>query len=131
MTTINISTNKRNDFINITTQIKEIINNAKIAQGICVIFCSHTTAGLTINENADPAVCVDIIKHLNKIIPQDNNFAHNEGNSDAHIKASLTGNSLTVIIENNELVLGIWQGIYLCEFYGPRSRQIHIKIIKG
>jgi secondary thiamine-phosphate synthase enzyme len=95
------------------------------------VFCPHTTAGLTINENADPAVKADIIKYLEKLVPENSRFSHSEGNSDAHIKSSLMGNSLNIIIENSKLILGTWQGIYFCEFDGPRNREIYVKIMSN
>jgi secondary thiamine-phosphate synthase enzyme len=128
MNSIAIHTTKRNEFIDITSRVEEIVKKSKIKDGLCVIFCPHTTAGLTINENADPSVKKDILNHLEEIVPQDKNYAHSEGNSDAHIKSSLLGSSLNIIIENNSLALGTWQGIYFCEFDGPRPRQIYVKI---
>ncbi|MGC8976447.1 MAG: secondary thiamine-phosphate synthase enzyme YjbQ [Candidatus Ratteibacteria bacterium] len=129
MERINIQTRKRIDFIDITNEIEQIVKNKNIKSGICFIFVPHTTCGLTINENADPSVKKDIIEKLSHLIPEDDNYLHTEGNSDAHIKSSIIGNSLTVFIENNSLKLGTWQGIYLCEFDGPRTREIWIKII--
>jgi secondary thiamine-phosphate synthase enzyme len=109
--------------------VEKIVKDAKIKEGICVIFCPHTTAGLAMNENADPSVQKDIIEHLEALVPADKNFSHSEGNSDSHIKSSLLGISLNVIIENGELVLGTWQGIYFCEFDGPRRRNVYVKLI--
>ena len=129
MYTIEVRTRRRIEFIDITAEVAEKVKN--VSEGICVIFCPHTTAGLTINENADPSVQSDIINHLGKIVPAGGNYAHLEGNADAHIKSSLVGSSLQIIIEKNRLVLGTWQGIYFCEFDGPRSRQVYIKIIPG
>jgi secondary thiamine-phosphate synthase enzyme len=101
-----------------------------MAEGLCQIFIPHTTAAVTINENADPSVKRDILKELNKVIPFDDNYHHSEGNSAAHIKSSLTGPSLTIIVHQSRLKLGTWQGIYFCEFDGPRHRQIWVKLIK-
>ncbi len=128
MKVLDLKTNTRCEFIDITSRVYEVVQDEKIKDGICIIFCPHTTAGLTINENADPAVKKDIINHLKKVVPQEKSFMHSEGNSDAHIKASMMGNSLNLIIETGKLVLGTWQGIYFCEFDGPRNRKVYIKI---
>ena len=129
--TLNISTSKRQEFIDITAKVEQALSKAKIDTGFCVIFCPHTTAALTINENADPSVRRDIIEHLQSLVPYNKGYAHSEGNSDAHIKASLMGFSLNVIIESGSLQLGTWQGIYFCEFDGPRQRQVYLSFIKG
>lgn len=99
-------------------------------EGVCFIFCPHTTAGLAINENADPSVREDIVTALNRLIPQNNRYAHSEGNSDAHIKSSLLGPSLNIFVEGGKLSLGSWQAVYFCEGDGPRSREIWVKFIK-
>ena len=122
---INIQSTKRQELIDITSKVKELIN---VKEGTCVIFCPHTTAAITINENADPDVKSDIIKKIKKEITKEENYAHSEGNSDAHIKASLIGSSETIIIENGKLKLGTWQGIMFAEFDGPRNRKVIIKI---
>ncbi|MCK9573132.1 MAG: secondary thiamine-phosphate synthase enzyme YjbQ [Candidatus Omnitrophica bacterium] len=129
MDSIAINTKKRNEFIDITSQVEKIVKDSKIKDGLCVVFCPHTTAALTINENADPSVKKDIISHLEELVPVGKGFSHSEGNSDAHIKASLLGSSLNVIIEEGNLALGPWQGIYFCEFDGPRNRNIYVKLI--
>jgi secondary thiamine-phosphate synthase enzyme len=129
MEIINVSTKKRNEFIDISSQLKEIVKKSQLKQGICFLSCAHTTAALTINENADPAVCEDIINYLNQLVPAGRGYRHSEGNSDSHIKSSLLGATLELIIENNEIVLGAWQGIYFCEFDGPRERKVYLKII--
>ena len=126
---INVSTHHREEFLDITSQIKDVVKTSGITDGICVIFIPHTTASVTINENADPDVRSDIIAFLNKLIPKNANFDHFEGNSDAHIKSSMMGFSETIIIQNSQLILGTWQGIYFAEFDGPRTRKIHISII--
>jgi secondary thiamine-phosphate synthase enzyme len=131
MKTFQLRTKKRCEFIDITSQVARIVGEEKLSSGLCVVFCPHTTAGLTINENADPSVRQDIINHLAKLIPEGRGYAHLEGNADSHIKASLVGSSLQVIVEGGQLVLGTWQGIYFCEFDGPRTRNVYIKIIKG
>ncbi len=126
---LNISTAYREELLDITRQVAKVVKDSGVKEGVCVIFCSHTTAGLTINENADPSVKKDILNGLDKMIP-DVDFFHAEGNSDAHIKACLMGGALNILIQNNSLVLGIWQGIYLCEFDGPRARKVHVQIME-
>ncbi len=125
---LSISSSKRNELIDITSKIQELIN---IDNGICFIYCPHTTAAITINENADPDVKTDILGHLNSLIPENSNFKHSEGNSDAHIKSSIIGASETIIIKNRKLQLGTWQSIFFCEFDGPRQRKVIIKIMEG
>ncbi len=129
MDVLNVSTKAREQLLDITPQVQEYVDKTGIKEGLCVVFCPHTTAGLTINENADPDVASDILNHLRKMVPEDGGFAHSEGNSDAHIKASLMGPSLTVLVEGGKLVLGTWQGAYFCEFDGPRERKVFVKVI--
>lgn len=124
-----VPTKTRNEFIDITHKIEEAINKSGIKSGICVVFVPHTTAAVTINENADPSVKSDIVKTLNKVIPANWDYTHIEGNSDSHIKSTLVSPSITLIIENGKLVLGTWQGVYFCEFDGPRRRKVFIKIL--
>ena len=112
--------------IDITDKVQEVVSKAKVSEGVCVVFCPHTTAGLTINENADPSVKQDIINTLNKLVPENAGYSHSEGNADSHIKSSLLGSSLNIIIEGGQLQLGTWQGIYFCESDGPRSREVWI-----
>ncbi len=131
MESIRVSTKKREEFIDITRDVDKVLSQAKIDSGLCVVFCPHTTAALTINENADPSVRRDIVNHLGKLIPEGKGYFHLEGNSDSHIKASILGSSLNIIVEDGRLVLGTWQGIYFCEFDGPRSREVYVKVIKG
>ena len=126
---LSIRSRTRTELINISAEIKDIIRNANVSNGVCHLAVLHTTAGITVNEGADPAVQRDISSFLNKLVPQDPYFTHGEGNSDAHIKSSLTGTSLTLLIDNSRLVLGTWQAIYLCEFDGPRERKIAVKIV--
>ncbi len=116
---------------NITGMLHTSLSNSKIENGIAVIYTKHTTAAITINENADEDVKTDLLFTLNKVFPDIKEYRHFEGNSDAHIKSSLFGVSKTVIIDDNEPVLGIWQGIYFCEFDGPRTRTVYIKIMEG
>ncbi|MEZ7893506.1 MAG: secondary thiamine-phosphate synthase enzyme YjbQ [Candidatus Wallbacteria bacterium] len=126
-----LKTNRRVEFVNITDNLDAIVRESGIQSGIMTIFVPHTTAGVTINENADPDVVYDITTFINKAIPFSNNYEHNEGNSAAHIKSSLFGPSLTIIIDEGEMVLGTWQGIYFCEFDGPRTREYYVKVIAG
>jgi len=131
MKIIEIETRRRVEFIEITASVKKAVKESKIKEGICVIFSPHTTAGLLINENADPSVRKDIISQLEKLVPQDGRYSHLEGNADAHIKSSLLGNSLNLIIHEGELILGTWQGIYFCEFDGPRKRKVYLKLVSS
>jgi secondary thiamine-phosphate synthase enzyme len=131
MEEITVKTISKIEMIDITPQVQEIVRQSKVKHGICIVFVPHTTAAITINENADPAVLKEIIGQLNKVIPLDDNYRHMEGNSAAHIKATLTGSSQTVIIENGELQLGTWQSLFFCEYDGPRNRKAWVKIIKG
>lgn len=127
--TLNVKSRSRNEFIDITVDIKEIIRQAGVNSGVCYLFVPHTTAGITINEGADPAVRRDIIAALEHVFPVDGDYRHDEGNSDAHIKASLTGTSALVLIEDGKPVLGTWQAIYFCEFDGPRNRKVLVKFL--
>lgn len=117
--------------VDITTEVQSAVTEAGLTDGICVVFVPHTTAGVTINENADPAVVRDILATLSGLIPESGDYTHAEGNSDAHLKAAAMGFSLQVIVESGRLQLGTWQGIYFCEFDGPRNRQVWIKTIGG
>lgn len=126
---ISISTHHRNELCDITKQIQRIIKQEKVKDGILHIFCPHTTAALTINENCDPAVQSDISDTLNKLIPANAGYKHTEGNADAHVKSAITGSSRTLFIEGGNISFGTWQGIYLCEFDGPRTREVWVKII--
>lgn len=125
---LNIKTPKREILIEITDKIRKIVKDSNIKEGVCRIFVPHTTAGITINENADPAVMKDIVNFLRQLIPRSSSFSHLEGNSDAHIKSSLTGPSLEVLIHDNRIVLGTWQGCFLAEFDGPRSRSVYVQV---
>lgn len=127
---LDIKSSKRCEFIDITSKIGEIVSKAHIQNGVCRIFIPHTTAGVTINENADHSVKNDILRALERIVPLNADYAHAEGNSDAHIKSSLVGTERTVFIENGSLKLGTWQGIFFCEFDGPRNRQAWVLIGK-
>jgi secondary thiamine-phosphate synthase enzyme len=129
MREIKVVTKKRNDIVDITSDIQRIVSDEKIENGIVVVYVPHTTAGVTINEGADPSVQRDIIETLKKIVPESGNYHHMEGNSDAHLKASIIGSSITVIIENNQLVLGTWQHIFFFEGDGPRNRKVYVKVL--
>jgi secondary thiamine-phosphate synthase enzyme len=122
---LTLQTSKRNEFIDITARIQDMVE--EVSEGVITVFSPHTTTAVTINENADPAVPRDILKKLEELIPQRDNFSHTEGNSDAHIKASLFGSSVRVIIKNGQLLLGTWQSIFFCEFDGPRTRNFYLQ----
>jgi len=121
----------KQDFYNITSQVREAVSKSGVTDGIAVIYCPHTTAGITINENADPDVVRDLLLGLDKAFPDRAEFRHKEGNSAAHLKASVMGSSITVIIDGGKLALGTWQGVYFCEFDPPRSRKFYVKIIRS
>jgi len=124
-----VKTGARTQMIDITAQVRDIVRQSGTRNGLVHVFSMHTTGAVTINENADPAVPVDILSCINKVIPFDDNFKHMEGNSAAHIKVSLFGPSEIVAIENGKLVLGTWQSLFFCEFDGPRTRKINVTII--
>lgn len=126
--TINISTSSVEEFRDITSLVEEKVRVSGIKEGMVTVFVPHTTAAVTINENADPSVVEDVLSTLDKIIPPRSNYLHMEGNSHAHIKSSLIGSSRQIIIQNGKLKLGTWQGIYFCEFDGPRRREFWLKI---
>jgi secondary thiamine-phosphate synthase enzyme len=125
---LKVKTSKREVLVEITDRIRKIVKDSNIQEGVCRIFVPHTTAGITINENADPAVMKDIVNFLAHLIPRNSNFSHREGNSDAHIKSSLTGPSLEILIHENNIILGTWQGVMLAEYDGPRNRSIYVQI---
>jgi secondary thiamine-phosphate synthase enzyme len=117
------------ELIDITTEIQDAVLSAGIGQGLCMLYVPHTTAAITINESADPSVKEDILMIIDKIIPWKAGYRHLEGNSPAHIKSTLVGSSELIAIENNRLILGTWQGIFFCEFDGPRTRKVHVRLI--
>ncbi|MGC9080754.1 YjbQ family protein [Sulfurihydrogenibium sp.] len=127
---INIKTSSHTEFLDITEKVRQIVRE-NLDEGLCVVYVPHTTAGVFINENADPDVIYDVKTQLEKLVPWINNYRHLEGNAAAHIKSILTGNSVSVIVENRDLLLGTWQGIFFAEFDGPRSRNIYVKLLKG
>ncbi|MDP6505942.1 MAG: secondary thiamine-phosphate synthase enzyme YjbQ, partial [Planctomycetota bacterium] len=126
---LQVSTSQRDQFVEITGDVQQIVNDAAVQSGQAIVYVPHTTAGITINENADPDVAHDMLKQLDVIVPWRQPFyRHAEGNSASHVKASMMGSSLTVLIEDGRLVLGTWQGIWFCEFDGPRHRTVHVKV---
>jgi len=125
---IAIKTTKHDEFLDITPRINRIVKDSGIKEGICIAFCPHTTAAITINENADPDVIKDILTSLDKKIPWEDEYRHSEGNSAAHIKSSLVGCSESMIIEEGKLLLGTWQSVFFCEFDGPRTRKVIVKL---
>ena len=128
---INVKSTTREEFVDITGDVQRAVEYSGVTEGICYVFVPHTTAGVTINEGADPSVKRDILVHLNKAAPISGDYRHMEGNSDAHIKASMMGSSEAIFVEKGSLNLGTWQSIYFCEFDGPRTRQVSVKLIKG
>src|SRR3954468_16603159 len=130
MNEFTLKTTARNQFVEITDEVREVIGASGIRSGLCVVYCPHTTAAITVNENADPDVVHDMLLYLDRTIPQRQaGFRHGEGNSDSHIKASLVGPSATLVVDGGEVVLGRWQGVFLCEFDGPRTRTVQVKWI--
>jgi len=128
MEKIPLSTRRREELVDITSSVEEAVKKAGILSGLCVLYCPHTTAAITVNEGADPAVAQDMAAGLRRLIPKDWDFSHLEGNSDAHMKASLVGPSQTLIVDGGRLVLGTWQRVFFCEFDGPRKRTFFLSI---
>ena len=128
---LTIATTQHTQMLDITDKVRQAVRESGIKDGICTVFVPHTTAAVTINENADPDVVRDFTMEINKIVPWEDGYRHAEGNSAAHLKASMIGFSQTILIEDGRLVLGTWQGIYFCEFDGPRSRKVYVKVIEG
>jgi secondary thiamine-phosphate synthase enzyme len=129
--TLDIRTGGKTELLDLTARIQEVVRDSGVTEGVCHVFSPHTTAGLTINENADPSVKADVLMVLNKVISEQEPYRHAEGNSPAHIKASLMGPQVTVLVNGGLLLLGTWQGIFFCEFDGPRSRRVHVKVSAG
>ena len=125
---LTVKTTAKTELVDITSEIRKTVNASDITNGLCMVYVPHTTAAVTINESADPSVVTDILSIMNKIIPWDDGYRHLEGNSAAHIKSTLVGASELIAIENRTLLLGTWQGIFFCEFDGPRTRKVHVKI---
>jgi secondary thiamine-phosphate synthase enzyme len=132
MKSFSVPTKQRDQFVEITDTVRQYVRQSGIQNGLVTVYVPHTTCGTTINENADPDVVHDMLLTLKRLIPKDSpGFRHGEGNSDSHVKASMMGSSSQVIIDGGELVLGTWQGIYLCEFDGPRTRTVHVQVISA
>jgi len=131
METFQVKTGSRNEFVEITSKVQEIVSRSGIGEGMVVVYVPHTTAGITINEAADPSVVEDITAKLAHLVPHQGQYRHSEGNSDAHIKSSLVGSSAHLIISRGSLCLGAWQGIFFCEFDGPRTRKVHVQVVPG
>jgi secondary thiamine-phosphate synthase enzyme len=127
-----VRTGQRNELVDVTEQVRAAVRASGVVRGLCVVYCPHTTAAVTVNENADPDVVHDILLHLDRTVPKDQpGFRHAERNSDSHVKASLVGLSVTLLVEGGDLVLGRWQGVYFCEFDGPRTRSVMVQVLGG
>ncbi len=131
MVELTVRTSQREELVDITEQVQSVVMRSGVRNGICWLFVPHTTAAITVNENADPSVKVDILEQLRRLLPPNLAYHHTEGNADAHIKAVLVGNSLAVPIVNSRLRLGTWQGVFFCEFDGPRTRRVWVEITEG
>jgi len=129
--TFTIKSKSRTQLIDITSEVQKAVRSSGISEGLCMLYVPHTTAAITINESADPSVASDIMMVLNEVIPWKADYRHLEGNSPAHIKSTLVGASEVIAIEKGSLVIGTWQGIFFCEFDGPRTRSVHIRLMKG
>ena len=130
MTEFQVKTFARNQLLEITAEVRAAVTASGVKAGLCVVYCPHTTAAITVNENADPDVVHDMLLYLNRTVPQDQSgFRHGEGNSDSHIKASLVGPSVTLVVNDADIVLGRWQGVYFCEFDGPRTRTVVVQVV--
>jgi secondary thiamine-phosphate synthase enzyme len=123
-----VSTSSRSQMVDITGRVREVVFQSGVTRGVCIVYIPHTTAGVTVNESADPAVAADILEQLGKLVPQ-GGYRHREGNADSHIKASLMGSSQVLLVEGGDLSLGTWQGVFLCEFDGPRRRHVMVQVI--
>ncbi len=128
MKTLGVKTNRRTQFVDITREVEQAVRESDVKSGVCHVYVPHTTAGVVINEHADPDVASDVEGIFDRLIPHKGPYRHGEGNTDSHMKAILTGTSQSVFIENGKLALGTWQGIFLCEFDGPRQRTVFVKI---
>jgi secondary thiamine-phosphate synthase enzyme len=130
MTTFEVRTHERNQLVDITSQVRDALQRTCVREGLCVVYVPHTTAAVTVNENADPDVVHDMLLHLGRTVPQQQSgFRHGEGNSDSHIKTSLVGPSVTLIVTGGDIVQGRWQGVWFCEFDGPRTRTVHVQVV--
>jgi len=131
MRKFSVSTSRREQMVDITGQVQQSVVESRLSSGVCVLYCPHTTAAITVNEGADPDVASDIISGLGRLIPRSWDFAHHEGNSDAHMKASLIGPTQVLIVEDGKPLLGTWQKVFFCEFDGPRDRFVYVKMINS
>lgn len=131
METYELSTGSRDSMTDITAQVRKAIAQSGVSSGICLVYCPHTTAGITINENADPAVPRDILTALDRAVPWEAGYRHGEGNAAAHVKSSLVGASCKLLIEDGQPVLGTWQSVFFCDFDGPRRRRYHVQVFSG
>ena len=125
---LSVRTSARTQFVDITHEVQAAVNASGVSDGLCTVYVPHTTAGITINENADPDVTRDIMDTLERLVPRGAGYRHGEGNADSHVKASIMGFSVNVFVENGRLALGTWQAIYFCEFDGPRNRQVYVRV---
>ncbi|MCK4443614.1 MAG: secondary thiamine-phosphate synthase enzyme YjbQ [Thermoplasmata archaeon] len=130
-TTFDVKTGSRVELVDVTNKVRKAVNKSGVKEGICHLFVPHTTAGIAINENADPSVKRDIVMEMNKMVPFEDGYQHMEGNAAAHIKSVIFGPNLSLFVEGGDIVLGTWQGVFFCEFDGPRSRKVHMKVIEG
>jgi len=128
---LTVNTRSQTELVDITAEVGRMVAKSGVRQGLCMMYVPHTTAGVTINESADPSVRADLLMVLNQMVPWKADYRHMEGNSPAHVKSTLVGTSQTVAIENGALVLGTWQGIFFCEFDGPRQRSVHLRVLEG
>jgi secondary thiamine-phosphate synthase enzyme len=131
METVELSTRARSQCVEITDKVQEVVSRSGARSGVVAVCSPHTTAGVTVNERADPDVMADVLRTLDSMVPREGRYAHSEGNSDSHIKATLVGPSLVLPVENGRLVLGTWQGIYFCEFDGPRRRRVLVQVVNA
>ncbi len=127
---INVKSKTRTEFIDVTDMVQDVVKEAGVVKGVCILYVPHTTAGITINEGADPSVQKDIVNALTRLVPHEMSYFHREGNADAHIKSTLVGTSAQVIVEDGKLLLGTWQSIFFCEFDGPRHRRVAVTFIR-
>lgn len=130
MQSVQIKSQSKNELIDVTSQIQKIVSDSKIKNGACIVYCPHTTAGVLVNENADPSVKEDVLAKLSELVPENADYSHAEGNSDAHIKSALVGNNQTLVISDGKLQLGSWGGIFFAEFDGPRNRKLLVQTIE-
>jgi secondary thiamine-phosphate synthase enzyme len=129
MHVVSVKTDRRTQLVDVTQEVQRLVTSTKVTSGVCHLYVPHTTAAVTINEHADPDVAADVAGSIDRLVPSNGPYRHAEGNSDAHVKAVLTGTSQSIFIENSKLLLGRWQGIFFCEFDGPRERRLHVKIV--